>query len=481
MATIHSLATPWSRIRARLARAPSVGRDGLAGVALRLAGQTVGLLLVMLLVLEIVVYLITQQALLGSLESTLRTHAEQADPSVCRILQLPCGFGGLGPGGGPHPPGGQPGGTGGQQPPSGPGSSPGFRLPVGEQAPSDASAAFVDANAHLIHANGVLGMVLLDPADARQAVRTGEEQCCPTVQYRGQDYLVYTMPLSNRGKVVGAVQTSVSKHQYEGTIGSLQRALVIVAIIGLLISGAISVVLVRRALRPIRAAVQRQRDFVADAAHELRTPLAIMRTVGEVGMSSPSVDELQETVAQMLAENQHLTRLVEDLSLLARTDTDTVRLERRQVNLSTLVEDTSSELAYLAEEQGVTLTAEIQKGIRVMGDTLRLRQLLLILLDNALKHTPDGGAVRVELSGESGRARLRVVDSGPGIAPADLTRIFDRFYRSDQARTGEGSGLGLAIGRWIVEAHAGQIQASNVSPHGAVFIVTLPAIREAAA
>ncbi|HEX6509397.1 MAG TPA: sensor histidine kinase, partial [Chloroflexota bacterium] len=110
-------------------------------------------------------------------------------------------------------------------------------------------------------------------------------------------------------------------------------------------------------------------------------------------------------------------------------------------------------------------------------DIVRLRQLLLILVDNALKHTPAGGSVRVMLSRQGDRARLRVIDSGLGIDPGDLPHIFDRFYRADRARTGEGTGLGLAIGKWIAEAHGGQIQAGNVAPHGAVFAVLLPLAR----
>jgi signal transduction histidine kinase len=151
-----------------------------------------------------------------------------------------------------------------------------------------------------------------------------------------------------------------------------------------------------------------------------------------------------------------------------------VTIDRRPVQLSSLVADTVAEISSLAEERGVNLTVSAADNVQVMGDIVRLRQLLLILVDNALKHTPSGGIIRVLLDSAGGRARLQVVDSGPGIPPADLGRIFDRFYRSDRARTGEGSGLGLAIGQWIVTAHGGQIQAGNTIPHGAVFTVTLP-------
>jgi signal transduction histidine kinase len=468
MATI-----PWSRIRERLSATPGVREDGLRRVTLRLAAQTVGLLLVMVIVLELVVYLITQQTLVGSLQDTLKQRAAQTDPTVCTVLKLGCpGFGGPGSGRGPGNPGTRP----------GQGNPPDFTgspVPNADVTASDASIVFVNLKLGIVDAHGALGAVVLDKETARRTMQRNQEQCCGTATYQGQDYLVYTKPLRAHAKVVGAVQTAISQHQYQSTMNNLLQALVAVAILGLITSGGISAVLVRRALKPIRLAVQRQRDFVADAAHELRTPLAIQRTVGELGMSEASPDELQATVAQMLGQTHHLTRLVDDLSLLARTDTNTVALDRRPVDISALVSDIAGELGYLASDQGVTLHTEVQAGIQTTGDVLRLRQLLLILIDNALKHTPEGGAISVHLGLQGQRARLQIADTGPGIDPDELQRIFDRFYRSDQARSGDGSGLGLAIGRWIVEAHGGHIQADNASPHGAVFTVSLPAVRAA--
>lgn len=456
------------RLKARLGDAISGQDDGLRAVALRLAGQTVILLLVMLIALEIVVYIITQQTLTSSLTTILRDRAGAPDPTLYRDFHFPASRDarpGFPPGGGQQtgPPGG-----------SGPrGAGP--RIP--NLNPSEASAAYVNTGLFIVHADGALGNVLIGKQDARRAIVTKQSQCCSKQKFKGQDYLVYTDPLQVNGKIVGAVQTSISLHEYEQAMSGLLRALLVVAILGLLISGGISALLVGRALAPIRAAVARQRDFVADAAHELRTPLAIQRTVGEVGMSALSTDDLQGTVAQMLGENQHLTRLVEDLSLLARTDANVVGIDRQLVDLSSLVTETAQEIGFLAEAQDISLILEIQPAVRVTGDILRLRQLLLILLDNALKHTAAGGSMAVRVSRQGERAVLQVVDSGPGIDPADLPRIFDRFYRSDRARTGEGSGLGLAIGRWIAEAHGGHIHADNAREGGAVFTVTLPAVR----
>ncbi len=465
----------WSRVTQGIIGTSASRGDGLRRVTLRLAAQTVGLLLVMLLVLEVVVYLITQQALLGSLQDTLKGRAVQRDPTVCQQLQLACG-GQLpqgtsrGSSGGPREGAGQ----GGFRPPGSFGSGA-FRADL---TPSDATSIYLDPHLHAIHADGALGLIVLDPAAARQALSTKQVQCCSVDHYQNENFLVYTAPIVDRGRVAGVVQASISEHQYDDTMEALLNALLVVALLGLLVSAGISAVLVQRALKPIRIAVQRQRDFVADAAHELRTPLAIQRTVGEVGLAGDAAGNHEATVEQMLAENKHLTRLVDDLSLLARADSQAVSIMPARMNLSSLVQDTTSELEPLAEERGMRLAADVGANVWVLGDVMRLRQLLLVLLDNALKYTPTGGSVEVRLRQTSGgRAQLQVRDSGPGIDPADLPRIFDRFYRADKARTGEGSGLGLAIARWIVEAHGGQLQAGNATPHGAMLTATLPITR----
>jgi signal transduction histidine kinase len=144
------------------------------------------------------------------------------------------------------------------------------------------------------------------------------------------------------------------------------------------------------------------------------------------------------------------------------------------LDLSSLIDSTAGDVEVLAEDRGIHLETAVVKGIEVMGDAVRLRQLLLILLDNALKHSPEGGTVRVRLENVRRRAILRVQDSGGGIAQQDLPHIFDRFYQSDTARTGEGTGLGLAIAQSITEGQNGSISAGNSSSGGAVFTVTLP-------
>lgn len=466
-------ASLWAGITAWTAGRSTRRDESVRRVAVRLAVQTIGFVLVLIVVLEGVVFVITEQALLGTLKTTLQNRARQTDGTVCAIFHVLCPQAPPDSGGGPGAPPGPQAGNGGNGQGGGPNPNP-TRAVAG---PSEASAVYVDLHLKIRHHDGSVGAHLLSPSQARLAMATGQKQCCATERYDRQDYLVYSAPLKVGGKVDGAVQTSISEHQYEHAVNSLVEALLIVALLGLVGSGGVSLALVGRALRPIRVAMQRQQDFVADAAHELRTPLAIQRTVGEVGMTDASSEDLRTTVEQMLEENRHLTRLVEDLSLLARSDTDAIEIEQSPVDLSKLLRETAEEIGYLASEKEVALQSDIHGDVTTLGDVLRLRQLVLILLDNALKHTPEGGTIRVRLRNEGGRALIEVADSGEGINPADLPRIFDRFYQADRARTGEGTGLGLAIAQWIVEAHGGQIRAGNTSPQGAIFSVSLPLTR----
>lgn len=440
----------WKRLQSRSPLNATMHDESLRRVAVRLAAQTVGLLLVMLLALEIVVYLITQHALLSSIDTTLSDRAHPDAGLVQHIYGRP-------PPNDDHP-----------------GGFPLVRNPRG----SDASVTYLNLALQPVGpGDGPEGDIVYDVGAARAALRANRSYCCTTRTVEDRQYRIYSGVVRVDGFPIGVAQSTISLDQYESTIGDLRSTLLIAAILGLLIAAAISAVLVQRALDPVRLAMQRQRDFVADAAHELRTPLAIMRSVGELGMNETSPEDQQVTIEQMLAQNNHLTRLVDDLSLLARADSDAVTMQRSQVDLSSLVSGITEEITPLAEEQGVRLETESSGHLLVFGDIVRLRQLLLILLDNALKHTPSGGTVRVVLLPRGSRADLRVIDSGPGIDPDDLPHIFDRFYRADKARSGEGTGLGLAIGRWIVESHGGTIAAGNAEGQGAVFTVTLPVLR----
>jgi signal transduction histidine kinase len=255
----------------------------------------------------------------------------------------------------------------------------------------------------------------------------------------------------------------------------------------LLIGGAVVVVVAfgfgaiyaRRALVPIRdsldtqrAALRRQREFAADASHELRTPLTVIRTSVEHLRRGRGGETPSEALDDIDAEVGHLTALVDDLLLLARSDSGAITLSRMPVDLGDVAADGTGALVKLAESRGVRLALDPEPAI-VSGDQARLRQLIVILVDNAVRHTPRGGAVSVRVRSDDRDAILEVDDDGPGIRPEDMPRVFERFWRAPGAASG-GTGLGLAIANSIVDLHDGRIGVANRTEGGARFTVRIP-------
>jgi two-component system, OmpR family, sensor histidine kinase BaeS len=219
---------------------------------------------------------------------------------------------------------------------------------------------------------------------------------------------------------------------------------------------------------------RRQKQLVADIAHELRTPLTVLK--GELeylqdGLSQPT----PQTLHRLAEEVDLLSRLVADLRLVSLADTDGLRLERCNLNLTELTREVMTAFERQAQTVGKRLRFEAEP-VRLELDPERIRQVLYNLLDNALRHTPEGGTVRCAIRKTEQQILLEVSDEGPGIPPADLERVFERLYRTDAARNREagGSGLGLAIVRTLVEAHGGKVRATNRPEGGAVFTVSLP-------
>jgi signal transduction histidine kinase len=223
-------------------------------------------------------------------------------------------------------------------------------------------------------------------------------------------------------------------------------------------------------------------QFTADASHELRTPVAIIRTIAEVIRRKPrSEKEYAEALDRILAESERTTQLVEDLMLLARADANVEDLAQEPVGLAELAHAACAEARVLAETAGITVTDGYLSQCTVSGDDRALRRLLLILLDNALKYSKSGGEVQVHLGlcqrGDRRTAVLEVTDSGIGIAPEDLPRIFERFFRAskDRSRRVDGVGLGLSIAQSIAQQHGGEIQIESKLGAGTTVRVFLPA------
>lgn len=220
------------------------------------------------------------------------------------------------------------------------------------------------------------------------------------------------------------------------------------------------------------------RRFTSDAAHELRTPLTAIRSVGEVGLQKDADRTYyREVIASMLEETGRLGRLVDGLLLVARADSGQVQLERTDLSALELARETAALLDVLAEEKGQTISIQGSDAARLHADRTILRQVLVNLLDNAIKYSPQGGriAVRVRRAGTNTTA-IEIEDTGPGISPEYREKVFDRFYRTDEARSRDtgGVGLGLAIAKWGAEVHGGHLELDPRSGDGCVFRLLLP-------
>jgi heavy metal sensor kinase len=226
------------------------------------------------------------------------------------------------------------------------------------------------------------------------------------------------------------------------------------------------------------AAFQEQRRFIDDASHELRTPIAVLRGETEVALEHErATAEYKESLALIKDEAERLSRIVENLFMLARQPVDAPSTIRETVRLDEIVADCARAASVLATQKGLRLKIEGSlPAIIVKGDDEMLKRMLLNLLDNAVKYTPAGGEVSIALGSQNGDAHIVVTDTGMGIPVEDQSRIFDRFYRVDKARSRAlgGAGLGLSIARWIVEGHGGSLSVESEVGRGSAFTVELP-------
>jgi signal transduction histidine kinase len=228
----------------------------------------------------------------------------------------------------------------------------------------------------------------------------------------------------------------------------------------------------------LEGALAQQRRFMADASHELRTPVSVARTAIEVGLARSGRPEAEYRDSLRVVEEQmrRLSRLVEDMFTLARADAGPLPLEPGPLYLDELVDCCAAEARLVAESKGVEVRTSAPADVGTMGDERRLRQMLANLLDNAVRHTPSGGSVHVELAVRPGAFEIAVTDGGPGIPEAERERIFERFVRLDASRHArDGAGLGLPIARTIAAAHGGSLVLLHSAPSGSTFLVRLPA------
>jgi len=220
------------------------------------------------------------------------------------------------------------------------------------------------------------------------------------------------------------------------------------------------------------------RQFTADASHELRAPLTLIQAAADFSLRRDrSREELQDAMRRILGESKRTTALVDDLLLIARSDSDPAAFERNTIDLSSMLNDVSTQASTLAQEKHLKIVPQIpNQPVVIAGDELSLRRLFMALVDNAVKYTSEHGTVWINLDIEDKQAVIRIRDTGIGISNEDLPRVFDRFWRADKVRSRDegGTGLGLAIAKGITERHGGTLRVESELGHGSTFSVRLP-------
>ncbi|HWS82255.1 MAG TPA: HAMP domain-containing sensor histidine kinase [Rubrobacter sp.] len=309
-----------------------------------------------------------------------------------------------------------------------------------------------------------------------------------TVPGPGGAVRVMSIPVKRYGEfgsVVAVVQAAQSRQAVTETVERLIFVLVLSGLGALVLAAAGGFFMSRRAMRPVQEAFGRQRTFIADASHELKTPLTLIRADAEVlsrGIDDPDkATDNRELVDDLLGETDRMSAVLSDLLLLARLDAQKVSVSREPFDLALVISETSERFAVRARTEGKNLEVHHSGKLPARGDATRTGQSLAALLDNALRFTPPGGTITVASRITDKHVEAIVTDTGPGIAPESLDRIFERFYRDDahsaarsRGPSGGGTGLGLAIARDLARAQGGEISAENAEGGGAKFTLSLP-------
>lgn len=291
-------------------------------------------------------------------------------------------------------------------------------------------------------------------------------------QYRGINY-----KLEQDGKII-YVQVLINVDAEEDIINSFSRTLVICIIISIILSILASYILSRNTLKPIIKSWKKQTEFVQNASHELRTPLTIIQTKQELLLENPEskIIDKADDITISLNETRRLSKLVKDLMILARADSSEKILKKESFNLDEFVSKMCIPYKEIAEIEQKEFITNLEYDKDIKADQNRIHQLLVIVLDNAIKYTESKDKIEICTYEKENKCIIEIKDTGIGISDETKKHMFDRFYREDKARNREtgGTGLGLSIANFIVEAHGGNIKAEHNKPKGTIIIIKIP-------
>jgi signal transduction histidine kinase len=294
------------------------------------------------------------------------------------------------------------------------------------------------------------------------------------VQAPDGDLRVKTFPLMDQaGDVIGFVQAGKSVEDGEAALRTLALVMTGAGLIGLVLFAVGGYVVAGKAIQPVQQSFERQRQFVADASHELRTPLAVIRTnTGALLRHDPRDESLQD----IDFEARYMSRLIDNLLMLANGDRGQIRLELAEADLSEVARSAARAAQTLATEAGLSFQLDLADGLPVTTDVERCRQVVLILMDNALAYTPRGGSVSLSTRRSGSEGLIEVRDSGPGMSKEELARATDRFYSGSKARSRSGgnAGLGLSIATELMSALDGKLELESEPGNGTTARLRLP-------